>query len=470
MFLSTDAVDFSETRTPPWRRPLDAARIQPESIPTTEGEADAEQPDPRGSLEPTMGGNALHQAGPSKPTARRVLLVTPQPFYEDRGSPIAVRHLLDALIELGCNIDVVAFPFGSELELPGVRYFRVANPLGFSGIPIGFSFRKLFLDFLLVAKIRERLQRDDYLVVHALEEAAFPAVLIGQRQGVFVVYDMQSSLPEQLSQSFSILRTRVARNLLDKSESWLLRRANFIGCSVGLAAHARAVAPETPIAEWHYPSGISENPEIDLNGLRKSLDLPSDARIVLYAGSFAAYQGLDLLLNSIEQVSQAEPRAHFVLIGAESKRELEDMRAALDPARAARVRVLPRVPREQIPGFLALADVVVSTRRNSRNVPLKIFDYLAAGVTIVATDDAAHRAVLNEEMAILAEPSPYAFAKALISILSDDERADRLAAGALAYAREQLGRANFIATVGRIIESASRFELTRNSRPRRPAY
>lgn len=198
-------------------------------------------------------------------------------------------------------------------------------------------------------------------------------------------------------------------------------------------------------------------------------DLPSDARVVLYAGSFAAYQGLDLLLNSIEQISQAEPRAHFLLVGAESRGELDDMRATLDPARAARVRLLPRVPRERIPDFLALADVVVSTRRNSRNVPLKIFDYLAPGVTIVATDDAAHRAILNEETAVVAEPSPYAFAKALVANLGDGERADRLAAGALAYARGRMGRAGFVETVGRIIESVSRFELTRSSKSRRSA-
>jgi len=411
--------------------------------------------------------NALRRARPPKSNTRRVLLVTPQPFYEDRGSPIAVRHLLHALGELGCEVDVVSFPFGKELELPGVRYFRVANPFRFSGVPIGFSFRKLFLDLLLVAKIRERLKRDDYLAVHALEEAAFPAAVIGRRYGVFVVYDMQSSLPEQLGQSFSLLRTRAARRLLDKTERWLLRRANFIGCSAGLAAHARAVAPDTPIVEWLFPSGISDYPPVDPEGIRRALELPDDARIVLYAGSFAAYQGLDLLLDAIERVSQAEPRAHFVLVGAESRRELEGMRAALDPARAARVRLLPRVPREQIPGFLALADVVVSTRRSSRNVPLKIFDYLEAGVTIVATDDAAHRAILDEETAVLAEPSPYAFAKALIAILRDRERADRLAAGALAYARARMTRANFVESIARIIECATRFQ--RESDPRESA-
>jgi glycosyltransferase involved in cell wall biosynthesis len=426
----------------------------------TRGEADAEKFRLRGSVE-LMEKGALQQTGPHASTATRVLLVTPQPFYEDRGSPIAVRHLLEALIELGCEVDIMAFPFGLTLDLPGVRYFRVANPLGIKGVPIGFTFRKLFLDLLLAAKIRNRVRRERYVAIHALEEAAFPAVWIGQRHGVFVVYDMQSSLPEQLSQSLVMLRTRVARRLLAGCEKWLLRRANLIGCSAGLGAHARSIAPDTPVVEWHFPSSFADTPVCDDSELRRNLDLPGDARIVLYSGSFATYQGLDLLLGAIDRVAEAEPRAHFVLVGAESERELEAMRTVLRPDWGARVRLLRRVPGHRIPGFIALADVVVSTRRGSRNLPLKIFDYLAAGATILATDDTAHRSVLDERVAVLTQPSPEAFAEALIAILSDRERAGRLASAAKAYAHERMGRASFEASVGEIIERARRFEAAR---------
>lgn len=386
--------------------------------------------------------------------------MTPQPFYEDRGSPIAARHVLEALAELGCEVDVVSFPFGRTVDLPGVRYYRVANPLGFRSVPIGFSLRKLFLDVLLVAKVLERLRSVDYLALHALEEAALPVLMLGRRRGLFVVYDMQSSLPEQLAQ-FPILRSERAQRLLGRCEAWLLRNVNFVGCSAGLGAHARALAPETPVVEWAFPNAFPESLEVDPTAQQRDLELPGDARVVLYTGSFATYQGLDLLIASIPRVVHAEPRAHFVLVGAGSAREIADVRASLDPACAGQVRLLPRVPRDQIPGLLALADVVVSTRRNSRNTPLKIFDYLAGGATIVATDDPAHRAVLDEQVAVLAPPSPDAFARALVSVLSDRERASRLGAAARAFAQQRIGRAQFVASIGEFLDRARRHSGTK---------
>ena len=51
---------------------------------------------------------------------------------------------------------------------------------------------------LLIPAIWYRLSRETYSCIHAVEEAVFPAVIAGNRVKVPVVYDMQSSLPEQL--------------------------------------------------------------------------------------------------------------------------------------------------------------------------------------------------------------------------------------------------------------------------------
>ena len=64
----------------------------------------------------------------------RVLLVTPQPYYEDRGTPIAISMVLQALAELGYEIDLLAFPLGANLKSPGLRILRSANPTGISSV------------------------------------------------------------------------------------------------------------------------------------------------------------------------------------------------------------------------------------------------------------------------------------------------------------------------------------------------
>ena len=62
----------------------------------------------------------------------RILVIAPQPFYEDRGTPIAVRRLLDALAEDGKLIDLLTYPVGMSIELPGLRIFSSSKSAGWT--------------------------------------------------------------------------------------------------------------------------------------------------------------------------------------------------------------------------------------------------------------------------------------------------------------------------------------------------
>ena len=113
---------------------------------------------------------------------KSVLLVTPQPYYEDRGTPIAISMVLRALTELGYSVDVLAFPLGVTTKTNGVRIIRCSNPLGIRSVPIGFSWRKAALDLFLTAKMNWLLGTRQYTCIHAVEEAAlFAACLNGNR-------------------------------------------------------------------------------------------------------------------------------------------------------------------------------------------------------------------------------------------------------------------------------------------------
>src|SRR3990170_2772136 len=121
--------------------------------------------------------------------ARRILVVAPQPFYQDRGTPIALRQVLEALSQLDYQVDLLTFPVGDDIVLPGLRTFRAATPLGFSSVPVGLSIRKVALDASLVTALGRRLARDTYSCVHALEEAAWPALAAARRHRIPLIYD-----------------------------------------------------------------------------------------------------------------------------------------------------------------------------------------------------------------------------------------------------------------------------------------
>ena len=150
----------------------------------------------------------------------RILVVAPQPFYQERGTPIATRLLLEALQAAGHSVDVLTYHVGDDPKLPGVRVFRAPAVPFVHDVPIGFSLRKLLCDVALLCRLFALMRRSRYDVLHAVEEAVFLSLLVrafaGRRStlgtgkldrlGCRVVYDMDSSLPEQLLGKYATLR------------------------------------------------------------------------------------------------------------------------------------------------------------------------------------------------------------------------------------------------------------------------
>jgi glycosyltransferase involved in cell wall biosynthesis len=383
----------------------------------------------------------------------RVLVVAPEPFYEDRGTPIAVSQLLRALSQLSYEVDVLTYPIGRSLEIPRVRYFRGANPLGLRRVPVGFSFRKLVLDATLIPELVRRLSSGTYRCIHALEESAFLAVVLGRRFGVPVIYDMQSSLPEQLAARL-MFRVPPVPALLRWMERWLLRRADSVVSSAGLAERVRAVAPGVRLREWEYAGSLPPVPAAEGAALRRELGIGAVQPLVVYCGTFEPYQGLPELLAAIPLVRAEVPDAAFVLVGAAEAGDdtvsRGGSRAHAELVRQGALRVVRRQPRERIPRFLAMADVVVSPRAYGDNLPLKVFDYLTAGKAIVATDIPAHRSILDEETAVLTGLGSAEIARGIVRLLRDPELAARLGAAGRAFAEQRLGWFSFVRSVSEL--------------------
>ncbi len=389
----------------------------------------------------------------------RILVVAPEPYYEDRGTPIAVARVVEALAELDYRADLLTYPVGEDRAPAGVRTYRCANPLRFRSVPVGLSFRKLVLDGCLVPALRRRLNIERYACIHAVEESAFPAVLLGRRHGVPVIYDMQSSLPEQLAQ-LPLLGNRPVQAALRAAERWLLRRADFVVSSTGLAYRVGELAPATGRAEWCFPHAPREVGEEEVAALRAELGIAANSPVVLYSGNFAPYQGIGLLLSAFAAVLAGHPDAVLVLVGARDEREAAGIREGAPESVRDALRVVTREPRDRIDAYHRMADVLVSPRLSGANLPLKVLDYLATGGAIVATDIPAHRTVLDDENAMLVAPEPVAVAQGIGRALADARLRGRLGRAAARYAGDHLGWETFVSALGavyaRVVPDSSR--------------
>jgi len=391
-------------------------------------------------------GSVMASPDPAEIPGRRILVVAPQPFYEDRGTPIAVRQVLQALSELGRSVDLLTFPIGNDVDIPGLTIFRSGNPFNLERVPIGLSVRKVVLDVSLIWSMLRVVDPARYSCIHAVEEAAFPAAVLARRHGIPLLYDMQSSLAEQLAW-LDPLGLALTRHALDAIERWLLRRSSLVVTSAGLAARVRARVPEVPVREWHFPSAPTDSTQVGVQSIRDELGLSGTGPVVLYSGSFEAYQGLPELIAAIPVVRARVPNVTFVLVGADRANGLVAHENAGGLVTAGALRIVDRQPREAMAAYLAMADVLVSPRSYGGNLPLKVFDYLAAGRPIVATDIPTHRTVLAEDRAVLVAPHTEALAEGILSVLGDPERAQRLGVAASRYAQTHLGWSRFVDSI-----------------------
>ncbi|HMB75549.1 MAG TPA: glycosyltransferase family 4 protein [Kiloniellaceae bacterium] len=375
----------------------------------------------------------------------RILIVAPEPFYEDRGTPIALRHVVEALSRLDHQVDILTYPIGEPVELPGITINRVGQWLPIKHVPIGFSLRKAGLDLLLLPRLFRMLQKNRYDVIHAVEESAFLAMPAARVFKVPLLYDMQSSLPEQLK-DHPILGSSLSHPALQWFERWLLRNVDGVACSIGLENFVRDKAPDVPVIEWHYPFQSDPFEVTGVEAIRARLNIPKDAFVILYTGNFEEYQGVRLVAQAIPQVLAAIPQAVFLFVGV--KRDETGAKLGVSDKIARSVRIVERRPRAEMPSFLSLADVLLLPRNPIQNLPLKVLDYMASGKPIVASDSPAHRTVLTERSALLVERTATAFAAAILRLHADPTLAQAIAQEARTAVEERFGLTAFSREIG----------------------
>ncbi len=148
----------------------------------------------------------------------RVLVLAPHPFYQERGTPIAVDLLLRALSERGDEVDLLTFHEGNDRTYDRLRIHRIKPVLRVSNIRPGLSWKKLACDFHLFFKFVSLMRRNRYDLVHAVEEAAFMAFLVRPFFSTPYVYDMDSSMTSQIVDKYPVLKP--LKGFLRFIESW----------------------------------------------------------------------------------------------------------------------------------------------------------------------------------------------------------------------------------------------------------
>lgn len=381
----------------------------------------------------------------------KILFLAPQPFFQERGTPIAVRLALTVLAERyrhrmngesPIDIDLLTYHEGDDIEIEGVKLHRIRVPRILSsylkGVSPGVSFKKLLCDlfFLFEAmKLVWKQRSDQYLLVHAVEEGVFVALLIKLFFRIPYIYDMDSSMAMQVTEKWPI--TKLIYPLLGLFEKMAVKFSMAVApvCdALGVIAE-RHGAKETVVLR-----DVSLiNPDLvpgDIN-LRNEANIEADCLLGLYVGNLEHYQGIDLLLNSVKLAIGRGARFKVAIIGGKDEDCAKYRRIVKDLEIDDYTRILGARPVSNLGDYILQADILISPRIKGNNTPMKIYSYLHSGKAIIATNLPTHTQVLNHGTAILAEPEPLSFSEALVKVCVDPVLRKSLGANARALAEEK---------------------------------
>lgn len=291
-------------------------------------------------------------------------------------------------------------------------------------------------ELALMRHVERRLQevaeqvRPDILHAHSPVLNALPALRVGKRLGIPVVYEVRAfwedAAVDHGTTEEGSLRYRFTRSL----ETRALRQANhvFTICeglrsdivARGIAANKVTVIPNAVDIDAFDVGGVPDD------ALKAKLGL-AGCTIVGFIGSFYAYEGLDVLLSALPAILEKMPQVRVLLVGGGPQ----------DAALKAQAQALGlqdkivftgRVPHTEVQRYYDLVDVLAYPRHSMRLTelvtPLKPLEAMAQGRLLVASDVGGHKELIRHGVTgvLFKAGSVESLAEAIVKLLQEPER------------------------------------------------
>lgn len=354
-----------------------------------------------------------------------ILVLAPQPFFQDRGTPIATLKLLNLLATEGHRLDLLTYHEGEAIEVANCTHHRIPGLPLVNNVPPGFSLKKVLCDVVMLFSVIRICLRRRFDLVHAVEESVFMAMLIKLVTGTPYIYDMDSSLPRQLLDQMPVLK--FCAPLLRFCEGQAVRHSlGVVAVCQSLEEVAASHTDRVPIVRVEDASLITAGGR-HAGTMRKASTLALPQPVFMYVGNLQSYQGIHLLLDSFAHVFHRDSDAQLVIVGGclEDVKRYESRAAEIGIAK--RTHFLGARPIDELADYLEQADVLVSPRTLGTNTPMKVFSYLESGKPVLATRLPMHTQVLDEDISYLVDPDPLAMSRGMIELLENERLRDAIA-------------------------------------------
>jgi len=336
-------------------------------------------------------------------------------------------------------------PTGAEENVDGWTFYRTEPPTGWmTRYPV-------LSQFALMGQLEKRVEelarklRPDVLHAHSPLLNARPAISVGRRLGIPVVYEVRAFWEDAAVDHGTAregdLRYRATRAL----ETAALRDATAVTTiceglrkdmvARGIPADKITVIPNAVDIEKFAQSGAPDTE------LQQRLGL-NGCTVVGFIGSFYAYEGLSLLLHAVPRMLARVPNLKVLLVGGGPQdAELKSLTEQL--GLQSSVIFTGRVPHDRVTKYYDLIDVLayprLSMRLTNLVTPLKPLECMAQGRLLVASDVGGHLELIEDDKTGLLFPagSSDALADRIVGLVQQPQRWPELRANARRFVESE---------------------------------
>lgn len=284
-------------------------------------------------------------------------------------------------------------------DVDGLRFHR--TPVPPAAPPVINELRQIKATQTRLEQLAREL-RPDILHAHSPVLNAIPAIHVGRRLGIPVVYEIRAFWEDAAVDHGTTREGSLRYRLTRAVETWALRRVDhaFTICEGlrrdilerGIPPGEVTVIPNAVDIEGFQLSGT---PDAALKN-RLSLD---GTTVIGFVGSFYAYEGLDLLLDAFQRLHTRRPDLRALLVGG-GPQEANLMALAQRLGIADKVVFTGRVPHGEVSRYYDLIDLLTYPRYSMRLTelvtPLKPLEAMAQGRVFVASDVGGHRELIRD--------------------------------------------------------------------------
>ena len=309
--------------------------------------------------------------------------------------------------------------------------------------------------------------RPDIIHAHSPVLNALPAIRVGRELGIPVVYEIRAFWEDAAVDHGTTREGSVRYRLTRALETWAIQKADHVfticeGLRADIADRGVDSAKVTVIPNAVDTNAFQASQAPD-PALKRSLAL--DGKVVLgFVGSFYAYEGLDLLIESLPAILQANPAVALLLVGGgpeEGRLREQVSRLQLD----AHVVFSGRVPHKEVSRYYDLIDVLAYPRHSMRLTelvtPLKPLEAMAQQKLFVASSVGGHRELVEHMKTgvLFKADDQEALAQALLDLLGRPQIWPALKANGRAFVETTRNWRNSVANYKPTYERITRKEI-----------